>query len=258
MLKKLFHYGQHLKGHDSTTTGKQVFYEPFFENFMFNSFERYQVIYYKKSESSPLAELCDLYGSDKGEMHVGDHPYPWKSHTYTDFYERQFSGLRLHFLNVFECGIGTNNPSVPSNMGANGIPGASLRVWRDYFPGAHIYGADIDRSILFKEDRISTFYCDQLDSKSISDMWEEISASIEFDLMIDDGLHTFEAGTTFFENSYWKLKSGGFYIVEDVRLRDIMRFSKYFDGIKLDYDIVCLHRDSLPLGTNSLIVIRKQ
>ena len=61
--------------------------------------------------------------------------------------------LRLNNLNIFEVGLGTNNVDVPSNMGKDGKPGASLRAWRDYFPNA-----DIDTRILFKEDKIQTFY----------------------------------------------------------------------------------------------------
>ena len=37
-----------------------------------------------------------------------------------------------------------------------------------------IYGADIDKDILFTEDRIKTFYVDQLSADSIKKMWEKI------------------------------------------------------------------------------------
>ena len=40
-------------------------------------------------------------------------------------------------------------------------PGASLRVWNEYFKNATIYGADIDKSTLFEEKKIKTFYVDQ-------------------------------------------------------------------------------------------------
>ena len=39
---------------------------------------------------------------------------------------------------VFECGLGTNNPDLQGNMTVDGMPGASLRVWRDYFKNAQI------------------------------------------------------------------------------------------------------------------------
>jgi hypothetical protein len=74
---------------------------------------------------------------------------------------------------IFECGLGTNNPNLASNMTDTGMPGASLRVWRDYFRNAKIYGGDIDKEILFEEDRIKTFYVDQLDTSSINSYVEE-------------------------------------------------------------------------------------
>ena len=36
-------------------------------------------------------------------------------------------------------------------MTLNGKPGASLKVWKDYFVNAQIFGADIDRNILLKK-----------------------------------------------------------------------------------------------------------
>jgi hypothetical protein len=66
-------------------------------------------------------------------------------------------------LRILELNLGSINPDVPSNMGLFGVPGASLRGWRELFPRAVVYGADIDRTSLLQEDRIKTFYCDQLD-----------------------------------------------------------------------------------------------
>src|SRR2546423_475374 len=109
-------------------------------------------------------ELCRImtrYGSDKGAGR----------HNYTTLYHHLFRNLRNKQVTVFELGIGTNNPALPSNMGVAGNPGASLRGWADYFPSGQIFGADIDREILFNEDRIKTFHCDQLSKSSIEQMW---------------------------------------------------------------------------------------
>ena len=96
--------------------------------------------------------------------------------------------------------------SLPSNMTASSKPGASLRVWKNYFPKAQIYCADIDDKILFQEERIFTFQMDQLNLLSIERMWSKINKS-NFDLIIDDGLHTCEAAFNLFSNSFKKLKN---------------------------------------------------
>src|SRR5215469_12507693 len=82
-------------------------------------------------------------------------------HNYTTIYSALFNGRRHQPLRIFELGLGTNNPDLPSTMGVPGRPGASLRGWREFFPHAHVYGADIDTTILFQEARIKTFPCDQ-------------------------------------------------------------------------------------------------
>ena len=69
--------------------------------------------------------------------------------------------------------IGTNDLNIKSNMTENAKPGASLRVWRDYFVNANIFGGDIDEKVLFEEDRIRTFFVDQLNDSSIKLMWEK-------------------------------------------------------------------------------------
>ena len=170
-----------------------------------------------------LAGLCDKYGSDKGSSKKSNHNYPWKPHSYTDFYEKLFSHKRISIDAVFECGVGTSDLNFPANMGAFGKAGASLRVWQDYFPKAFIYGGDIDSSVLFNEGRIKTYHLDQTDPSSIVSFFQ-LTAQNEFDLMIDDGLHTFEAGSTLFNHSNHLLKQGGVYIIEDVRPRTMKKF----------------------------------
>ena len=103
-----------------------------------------------------MCQTMSKCGSDKGLGY----------HNYTTVYSTLFSKYRDHALLIFELGIGTTNPQFASNMGvnshmgANGRPGVSLRGWHELFPNALVYGADIDRDVLFEEDRIKTFYCD--------------------------------------------------------------------------------------------------
>jgi predicted methyltransferase len=112
-------------------------------------------------------------------------------------------------------------------------PGASLRGFKEYFPKGEIYGADFDKTILFQEDRIHTFYVDQTDPESIKDLWTQIDG--EFDIMIDDALHTFEANKTFFLNSVHKLSKNGIYIIEDVSNADLPKWDEEIPKMHICY-----------------------
>lgn len=223
-----------------------------------NGFEQdfdYRCVTHYGRRWNRLAELCDEYGSDKGQLRPDSHPYDWSAHTYTDYYSMLFDHCREHVVNVFECGLGTNNPEIPSNMGLNGRPGASLRVWRDYFPRARIVGADIDADVLFTEPRIATFQVDQTNPRSIANLWRQVDVEL-FDLMIDDGLHEFEAGSCLFTHSSHKLALNGIYIIEDVKAADLAIYRQFFQSQPYTVDYVNLHRPEREVEDNSLIIVR--
>jgi len=226
------------------------------KKYRFNlGFKNKFIVYYDKNPNL-LSELCDKYGSDKGSIKLGVKPFPWRPHNYTDYYEHLFASKKELVTKVFECGIGTNNINLISNMSAGGKPGASLRVWRDYFTNATIYGADIDRDILFQESRIVTKYMNQLDPVSINNFWSTI-AHKDFDLMIDDGLHTFEAGITLFENSIQYLDQNGTYIIEDVNLKSLPRFHQYFKESHFKVEYITFVSPISKTANPLLISIRK-
>ncbi len=218
------------------------------------------VVSYKNNNNCLLAQLCCKYGSDKWSIYQlpesFEKPYSWLPHTYADYYSRLFSHCRQSIKSIFECWLGTNNEKLPSSMGKNGKPWASLRVWRDYFPNACIFGADIDKDILFEEERIRTFYIDQLDPLAINLFWGKIQKT-EFDFMIDDWLHTFDAGICLFHNSVWKLAATGIYVIEDVCLSDLWKYKIYFSDKNFIVDYVNLYRPNTNLWDNNLVVIRK-
>jgi hypothetical protein len=209
------------------------------------------------SVNSLLHDLFFKYGSDKGSPISQVHPHTLKApHTYADLYFMLFNLSRDSVKRFFECGIGTNNLRFESNMGVNGIPGASLRSWQDYFPNAEIYGADIDPQVQFSENRIHTYYVDQTNLESINKMWAQISCG-EFDIIIDDGLHTFDAGVTFFEASVSKLRDGGIYIIEDITSQDKSKFYAYLKNRSNRFFLVDLHRPFSALADNSVVVVWK-
>ena len=162
--------------------------------------------------------------------HHSDKASHW--HNHTTIYSRLFKDRREEPLRIFELGLGTNNPELPSTMGVRGRPGASLRGWRELFPNASVYGADIDRTILLQEDRIKTFYCDQLNELSIRTLWSQPDLQAGMDIIIEDGLHTFEANISFLEGSLEHLRAGGIYVIEDIATNMVDRWR---DSIKTIY-----------------------
>lgn len=193
------------------------------------------------------------YGSDKGGF-VG-----MSLHNYTSLYHQLFKKIRNKEINLFELGIGTTDRSIPFNMGGAGVPGASLRGWRDYFPKGNIYSADIDRSILFEDERIKTFYCNQNDADSVNALWENKGLENEFDIIIDDGCHEYKANRIFFENSVKKLQNGGFYIIEDVHKSEFAKWNKYISESSHMYTFAFIKLPN-PYNSkdNNVIIIEKK
>jgi len=197
------------------------------------------------SKSTPLCNVMSKYGSDKSCFQT---KYQW--HNYTIFYYNILKDLIDKPLRVFELGLGTNNTNVQSNMGKDGIPGASLRGWAEFFPNASVFGADIDRDVLFEETRIKTYYCDQTNPSTIHQMWTESDLVEPFDLIVEDGLHTYEANVCFFENSIHRLKEGGIFIIEDVKADDIPRFEKKIADWKQIHPLLTFETIRLPYERN--------
>ena len=218
--------------------------------------DRTYTTYFFENQKSEINALCDKFHTDKGGFDPKDKTYPWASHNYAYFYDDLFSHIRPYVRNLFEFGLGTNNVAFADNMTANGSPGASLRMWKEYFPLATISGADIDRDVLFQEERINTAYVDQLNPASFETLWAA-HENTEFDIIIDDGLHTFEAGICTLENSFHKLRAGGIYIIEDVRVTSPVEFLSYFkDRPNFNFQIVQLNRTN-GSRADCLVVIRK-
>ena len=153
---------------------------------------------FNEKHSTILCEIMGRHGSDKGCINIDS---SW--HNYTTFYYSIFKNLREKKLRIFELGLGTNNINLPSNMGANGIPCASLYGWQEFFPNSDIFGADIDSDLLFNTDKIKTFFCDQTNPESIKSMWSNKNLSENLDIIIDDGLHSYESAITLFLNSFY-------------------------------------------------------
>lgn len=153
------------------------------------------------ADSETLAFLFKRFRSDK---HV---------HGYHQLYSQLFA--REAPIKVLEIGLGTNNPQLLSSMGVHGQPGASLRAFREYFPAAQIFGADIDTDILFTEDRIRTAFVDQLRPETFATTTSALGET-SFDFIIDDGLHSLTANINTLLFGLKHVNAGGYVVIEDI------------------------------------------
>jgi hypothetical protein len=194
-----------------------------------------------------MCRIMTKFGSDKG------------LHKYTPLYSALFGSRSEQPLRVFELGLGTNHLDVESNMGVFGTPGASHRAWRLLFPNALIYGADIDRRILFEEDRIKTFFCDQLNPMSIRELWSREDLQGGADIIIEDALHTFEANALFMDESLRHLRPNGFYVTEDISWESLEMWQKTLEAVyskrypTYEFALVVLEKR----GSSNVLVVRR-
>lgn len=154
---------------------------------------------------TPLCKIAVKYGTDK---------CPQINHTYTSFYYELLKDKRYSIKKVLEMGIGDSTHI--KEFIPHYVAGASLLMWRDFFPNAQIYGANNDPKTLFTAERIKTFLCDETKEEDIEKLIEQTGSDI--DLFIDDGAH----GT---RNQFFLcctllplLNKDVIYIIEDVRL----------------------------------------
>ena len=156
-----------------------------------------------------------------------------KIHNYHLIYGSLFK-KRNKIKKVLEIGLGTDNEKLISNMGRLGKPGASVKAFRDFFPKAKIYGADIDKEILFKDKRINTYYVDQTNLMSLKNLYKKIGSN--FDLIIDDGLHASYANINVIISSLKFLKKKGFLIIEDIPFKTIPIWEVVIDILDKKYE----------------------
>ena len=140
-----------------------------------------------KAAAQRLGELFTSSGSDKSSTHDYHLVYQPILQSLSEQYQAFY---------VAEIGIGSNNLTTQFNMGFWGVPGASLRAFRDFSQKINVYGADIDSTILFSEDRISTQQVDQFIPEMINSFL--LPTHEKPCLVIDDGMHALRANMNVF------------------------------------------------------------
>ena len=140
---------------------------------------------------TPLCKLAFKYHTDK---------CPQIRHAYTPYYDSLFKNKREQVKKVMELGI---------------EHGGSLRMWRDYFPNAQIYGVDINPNALFTARRITTFQANAMHGGEWDPILKETGTDI--DIFVDDGLHAIRSQINVARYLMPRLDRGVTYIIEDVR-----------------------------------------
>jgi hypothetical protein len=143
-----------------------------------------------------------------------------RTHGYIEHYKRHFNHLRLSKLKLFEIGVG----GYELRDG-----GASLRMWKDFFPKAEIFGLDIVDKSHLQEHRIKILQGDQNDPAFLDEI---ASRWGPFDIIIDDGSHMSEHIITSFRTLFPHLTPNGLYVIEDLNFS----YEPAFGGSSIAFD----------------------
>jgi hypothetical protein len=141
-----------------------------------------------------LDRLADVHKTDKGG-----------GHGYTKVYRQFLRPYKFRPLRLLEIGVGGKGPT---------DGGASLRMWKDYFPFGKIYALDLFDKSPLEESRIRIFQGDQADPEALRRVTDE---SGDLDIIIDDGSHCNDHVIQTFELLFPRLKVDGLYFVEDAQ-----------------------------------------
>lgn len=135
-----------------------------------------------------LDELMTKHGTDKGST----------EHDYGPIYEEHFDRLRAKEITLLELGV---------------WQGASLKVWRDYFPAATIIGLDQqDRGL--RLDGVEQMFSDQ-NNPNLPEALANAYGGL--DIIIDDASHISSKTIGSFKLLWPVLKPGGIYVIEDLQ-----------------------------------------
>lgn len=115
------------------------------------------------------------------------------THHYLDTYERYFGHLRNEAFTMLEIGV---------------AGGASIRMWREYFPNAKVYGIDNNPDCAGE----GIFIGSQDDPAFLDSVLSHIGVP---DIIIDDGSHHGPKTIATFRHLFAKIAAGGWYVVED-------------------------------------------
>jgi len=179
--------------------GKKYPIYPFVCEYMFGLFLlhnpdiKYKRVADKITRKHNMKPLKTIYKNYQGPAGFGD---KGTLHHYIESYDRLLTPYRYGKINVLEIGI---------------CQGHSLKMWREYFPEANIFGIDIN--VIDEIPGVTMYQADQSDRARL----EELFPDTVFDIIIDDGSHKIQHQLLSAKYLWGKMKSGGLYIIEDIQ-----------------------------------------
>lgn len=150
-----------------------------------------------------LQEIIDNSSTDKNTVH-----------SYLSLYEELFKTKQHTAKRILEIGIGDFTEK----------NGGSIKLWKDYFTNATIYGLDIlnkNRVLdeLLNNERVKLYTeTDAYDSNFFTN--EFLNNSLKFDVLLDDGPHTLNSMIAFIKLYSNVMMDDGILIIEDVQSWD--------------------------------------
>lgn len=142
-----------------------------------------------------LTELAQEFKTDK-----------FGTHRYTPHYQHHLEHLREREFTMLEIGIG--------GYARDGKGGASLRMWKHFFPKAQVLGLDIHDKSFVNAPRIKAIQGSQVDEALLHRIVEE-NGPIE--VVIDDGSHRPHHIRETFRILFPLLAPNGIYAIEDIQ-----------------------------------------
>jgi len=156
-----------------------------------------------------LTALANQYGSDKGNTINC-------AHNYVRVYEAILAPCREAPLKIAEIGLMHVHTQAEYAGHLEQAGCASLRMWADFLPNAHIYGLDLVDFTALGNERIRIMQGDQ-DNRN--DLAAFARACGPFDLIIDDGSHASHHQQISLGVLFPHLNPGGLYIIEDLHFQ---------------------------------------
>jgi hypothetical protein len=150
---------------------------------------------------TPLCRLATKYMTDKSPYNVMTHCHP-----YTAVYDTFLRPFQSHeALKFGEVGV---------------LNGASVKMWREYFPFAAIHGFDISTTCLSKLSdihNVTGHLVDAGESTGLRDALQEACADgKKFDILLEDASHMLSHQLIFLREAVNYVRPGGLLIIEDI------------------------------------------